>query len=130
MSIIGVLLFAHADFLCYKFYVAKMVDRKKKQIQRITNMRKIRKVIADSTISYYDRDGVLQTFHTTGNVRTVETAVKVLMNAGVVNVLVNDITVNKTVYVMDVDTFVEHAERVATDSGVDNDNDNDKDIEF
>lgn len=89
-------------------------------------MRKIRKAIADSTISYYDRDGVLQTFHTTGNVRNTEAAVKVLMNAGVVNVLVDDITVNKTVYVMDVDTFIEHAERVATDSDVDND----KDIEF
>lgn len=91
-------------------------------------MRKIRKAIADSTISYYDRDGVLQKFHTTGNVRTVETAVKVLMDAGIVNVLVDDITVNKTVYVMDVETFIEHAERV--DSGVDNDNDDDKDIEF
>ena len=93
-------------------------------------MRKIRKVIADSTISYYDRDGVLQKFRTTGNVRTVETAVKMLMDAGIVNVLIDDITVNKTVYVMDVDTFIEHAERV--DSGVDNDNDNDndKDIEF
>ena len=89
-------------------------------------MRKIRKAIADSTISYYDRDGVLQTFHTTGNVRTVDTAVKVLMNAGIVNVLVDDITVNKIMYVMDVETFIEHAERV--DSGVDNDND--KDIEF
>lgn len=86
-------------------------------------MRKIRKVIADSTISYYDRDGVLQKFHTIGNVRTVETAVKVLMDAGVVNVLVDDITVNKTAYVMDVETFIEHA-----DSDVDNDND--KDIEF
>lgn len=97
-------------------------------------MRKIRKVIADSTISYYDRDGVAQTFHTTGNVRTVEMAVKVLMDAGIVNVLVDDITVNKTVYVMDVDTFIEHAERIAlnvTDSDVDNDNDNDnKEIEF
>lgn len=90
-------------------------------------MRKIHKVIADSTINYYDRDGVEQTFHTAGNVRNVEMAVKVLMDAGIVNVLVDDITVNKTVYVMDVDTFVEHAERVATDvSG----NDNDKDIEF
>lgn len=90
-------------------------------------MRKIRKVIADSTISYYDRDGVVQTFHTTGNVRTVEMAVKVLMDAGIVNVLVDDITVNKTVYVMDVDTFIEHAERIAmnvTDPDVDNDNDN------
>lgn len=90
-------------------------------------MRKIRKIIADSTISYYDRDGVAQTFHTNGNVRNVEMAVKVLMNAGIVNILVDDITVNKNMYVMDVDTFVEHAERVATDvNGTDNDND----IEF
>ena len=97
-------------------------------------MRKIRKVIADSTISYYDRDGVAQTFHTTGNVRTVEMAVKVLMDAGIVNVLVDDITVDKSVYVMDVDTFIEHAERVATDvtgPDVDNDNDNNnEDIDF
>lgn len=94
-------------------------------------MRKIRKVIADSTINYYDRDGVEQTFHTTGNVRNVEMAVKVLMDAGIVNVLIDDITVNKTVYVMDVETFIEHAERAATDvSGIDNDNDNDKDIEI
>ena len=90
-------------------------------------MRKIRKVIADSTINYYDRDGVEQTFHATGNVRTVEMAVKVLMDAGIVNVLVDDITVNKNAYVMDVDTFIEHAERVATDV---TDSDNDKDIEF
>lgn len=90
-------------------------------------MRKIRKVIADSTISYYDRDGVAQTFHTIGNVRNVEMAVKTLMDAGIVNVLVDDITVDKTLYVMDVDTFIEHAERVADDaigSDVDNDNDN------
>ena len=95
-------------------------------------MRKIRKVIADSTISYYDRDGVTQTFHTTGNVRNVEMAVKALMDAGIVNVLVDDITVDKTVYVMDVDTFIEHAERVAVDitgPDVDNDNDNDNDNE-
>ena len=96
-------------------------------------MRKIRKVIADSIISYYDRDGVTQTFHTTGNVRNVEMAVKVLMDAGIVNVLVDDITVNKTMYVMDVETFVEHAERVDNDDDDDNDNDNDndnKEIEF
>lgn len=90
-------------------------------------MRKIRKVIADSTINYYDRDGAPQTFHTTGNVRTVEMAVKVLMDAGIVNVLIDDITVNKTVYVMDVETFIEHAERVDNDN--DNSNDN-EDIEF
>lgn len=94
-------------------------------------MRKIRKVIADSIISYYDRDGAAQTFHTAGNVRTVEMAIKVLMDAGIFNVLVDDITVNKTVYVMDVETFIEHAERVATDvTDTDNDNDNDNDIEF
>lgn len=95
-------------------------------------MRKVRKVIADSTISYYDSDGVAQTFHTIGNVRNVEMAVKALMDAGIVNVLVDDITVNKVVYVMDVETFIEHAERVATDvNGTDIDNnDNDKDIEF
>lgn len=95
-------------------------------------MRKIRKIIADSTISYYDRDGAVQTFHTTGNVRTVENAVKVLMDAGIVNVLVDDIMVNKTVYVMDVETFIEHAERVATDvTGTDTVNDNNnEDIEF
>lgn len=94
-------------------------------------MRKIRKVIADSTISYYDRDGVVQTLHTTGNVCNVEKAVKVLMDAGIVNVLVDDITVNKTVYVMDVETFIEHAERVDNDNGNDNDIDNDNnEIEF
>lgn len=96
-------------------------------------MRKIRKVIADSIIKYYDQDGVAQTFHTNGNVRNVEMAVKVLMAAGIVNILVDDITVNKNTYVMDVDTFVEHAERVATDvngTDIDNDNDNDKDIEI
>lgn len=92
-------------------------------------MRKIRKVIADSTINYYDRDGVEQTFHTNGNVRTVEMAVKVLMDAGIVNVLVDDITVNKNTYVMDVDTFIEHAEHVATDvTGSDNDDDNDNEF--
>lgn len=94
-------------------------------------MRKIRKVIADSTIHYYDRDGVEQTFHTNENVRNVEMAVKVLMGAGIVNILVDEVTVNKNTYVMDVDTFIEHAERVATDvTGTDTDNDNDKDNEF
>lgn len=93
-------------------------------------MRKIRKVIADSTINYYDRDGVKQTFHTNGNVRNVESAVKVLMDAGIVNILVDDIIISKNTYTMDVDTFLEHAERVATDvTGPDNDNDN-KEIDY
>ena len=96
-------------------------------------MRKIRKVIADSDISYYDRNGELQTFHTTGNIRTVEKAVKVLMNAGIVNVLIDDITVHKTTYAMDVDTFIAHAERIGTEDGVspnDNDTDDDNESEF
>lgn len=89
-------------------------------------MRKIRKVIADSDISYYDRNGEMQTFHAIGNIHTVEKAVKVLMDAGIVNVLIDDITVHKTTYVMDVDTFIEHAETVAADT----DNDNDNEPEF
>ena len=94
-------------------------------------MRKIRKVIADSTIHYYDRNGAEQTFHTNGNVRTVDMALKVLMDAGIVNVLVDDITVNKNTYAMDVDTFIEHAEHVATAAtDSDNDNDNNNDNEF
>lgn len=92
-------------------------------------MRKIRKVIADSDISYYDRSGEMQTFHITGNIHTVEKAVKVLMDAGIVNVLIDDITVHKTTYAMDVDTFIEHAERIVTDTDTDNDNDNDSDSE-
>lgn len=87
-------------------------------------MRKIRKVIADSDISYYDRNGAMQTFHITGNIRTVEKAVKALMDAGIVNVLIDDITVHKTTYAMDVDTFIMNAERIVTDTDTDNDNDN------
>lgn len=95
------------------------------------NMRKIRKVIADSDISYYDRNGELQTFHIIGNISTVEKAVKVLMDTGIVNVLIDDITVHKTTYTMDVDTFIAHAERIVTDTdnGNDNDTDNDNDNE-
>lgn len=97
-------------------------------------MRKIRKVIADSDISYYDRNGELQTFHTIGNIRTVEKAVKALMDAGIVNVLIDDITVHKTTYAMDVDTFMENAERIVadtdTDTDTDTDNDNDNETEF
>ena len=90
-------------------------------------MRKIRKVIADSDISYYERNGELKTFHTIGNIRTAEKAVKALMDAGIVNVLIDDITVHKTTYAMDVDTFIAHAERVVTDTDNDTDNDNDND---
>lgn len=90
-------------------------------------MRKIRKVIADSDISYYDRNGELKTLRTTGNIRTVEKALKTLMNAGIFNVLIDDITVHKATYAMDVDTFIEHAERIVTDTDTDTDDDNDND---
>lgn len=90
-------------------------------------MRKICKVIADSDISYYDRNGEMKIFHTTGNIRTVENAVKVLMDAGIVNVLIDDITVHKTKYTMDVDTFIANAERIVTDTDNDTNNDNDND---
>lgn len=92
-------------------------------------MRKIRKVIADSDISYYDRNGELKTFHVIGNIRTVEKAVKALMDAGIVNVLIDDITVHKTTYAMDVDTFIAHAETVVTDTDTDTDTDNDNDTD-
>ena len=92
-------------------------------------MRKIRKVIADSDISYYDRNGELQTFHTIGNIHTVEKAVKELMDAGIVNVLIEDITVHKTTYAMDVDTFIANAERIVTDTDTDTDTDKDNDNE-
>lgn len=98
-------------------------------------MRKIRKVIANNEISYYDRNGELKTFNIIGNIRTVDKAVKMLMDAGIVNVLIDNITVHKTTYAMDVDTFIAHAELVATDTDtdtdidIDNDNDNDNDNE-
>ena len=87
-------------------------------------MRKIRKVIADSVIRYYDRDGVLQTYHTTGNIRDVDKAIKVLLAAGIVNVLIDDIKVHKTAYVMDVDTFVANAKRLPDNENDNNNNDN------
>ena len=92
-------------------------------------MRKIRKVIADSDISYYDRSGELKTFHTVGKINTVAKAINTLMVAGIVNVLIDDITVHKTVYVMDVNTFISHAERIDTDTDTDTDTDIDNDNE-
>ena len=86
-------------------------------------MRKIRKALAKSAISYYDRDGVLQTLTTPGNVRTIEQAVKVLMKHDIYNVLVDDIKVEQQTYAMDAERFFELAEPVSTD-GNDNDNDN------
>ena len=88
-------------------------------------MRKIRKTLAKSAISYYDRDGVLQTLTTLGNVRTVEQAVKVLMKHDIYNVLVDGIKVERQTYVMDAERFFELAVPVAIDDNETNDNDND-----
>lgn len=87
-------------------------------------MRKIRKTLAKSAISYYDRDGVLQTLTTPGNVRTVEQAVKVLMKHDIYNVLVDDIKVERQTYAMDAERFFELAEPVPTDDNETDDNDN------
>lgn len=88
-------------------------------------MRKIRKTLAKSAISYYDRDGVLQTLTTPGNVRTVEQAVKVLMKHDIYNVLVDDIKVERQTYAMDAERFFELAEPVPTDDNETETDDND-----
>lgn len=88
-------------------------------------MRKIRKTLAKSAISYYDRDGVLQTLTTPGNVRTVEQAVKVLMKHDIYNVLVADIKVERQTYAMDAERFFELAEPVPTDDNETETDDND-----
>lgn len=88
-------------------------------------MKKIRKTLAKSVISYYDRDGVLQTLTMPGNVRTVEQAVKVLLKHDIYNVLVDDIKVERQTYAMDAERFFELAEPVATDDNETDDNDND-----
>ncbi len=75
-------------------------------------MRKIKRTIADSTIEYIDRDGVERCYTTHGNIKSIEQAVSVLLGADIVNVLVKSVTVAKSVYAMDVDTFMANAELV------------------
>lgn len=79
-------------------------------------MRKIKKTLSVSEISYYDRDGALQSVTVNSNVRTVEQAVKELMKRGLYNVLVDDIKVRKYTYVMDAEQFFENAVLVDTDN--------------
>lgn len=83
-------------------------------------MRNIKKTHATSTITYIDRDGDQQYIIIDGNIRTAEQAVKALMKAGLYNVLVDDIKVDKTVYEMPAETFFRYATPIS-----DNDNDND-----
>lgn len=78
-------------------------------------MRKIKKTLSVSEISYYDRDGVVQSVTVNSNVRTVEQAIKELMKCGLYNVLVDDIKVRKYTYAMDAEQFIENAVLVDTD---------------
>ena len=78
-------------------------------------MRKIKKIRSVSEISYYTRDGVLQSVTVNSNVCTVEQAVKELMKRGLYNVLVDDIKVRKYTYVMAADQFFENAVLVDTE---------------
>lgn len=79
-------------------------------------MRKIKKTLSVSEISYYDRDGALQSVTVNSNVCTVEQAVKALMKRGLYNVLVDDIKVRKYTYAMDAEQFFENAVLVDTDN--------------
>lgn len=79
-------------------------------------MRKIKKTLSVSEISYYDRDGAMQSVTVNSNVRTVGQAVKELMKRGLYNVLVDDIKVCKYTYVMDAEQFFENAVLVDTDN--------------
>lgn len=88
-------------------------------------MRNIKKTRASSTITYIDRDGNQQSIIIDGNIRTAEQAVKSLMKAGLYNVLVDDIKVDKTVYEMPAEVFFRHATPINSNgNGNDNDNDN------
>lgn len=77
-------------------------------------MRKIRKTLPVSEISYYNRDGALQSVTVNSNVRTVEQAVKALMKLGLYNVLVDDVKVRKYTYAMDAEQFFANAALIDT----------------
>lgn len=79
-------------------------------------MRKIKKTLSVSEISYYDCDGAMQSVTVNSNVRTVEQAIKELMKRGLYNVLVDDIKVRKYTYAMDAEQFFDNAVLVDTDN--------------
>lgn len=79
-------------------------------------MRKIRKTLPVSEISYYNRDGALQNVTVNNNVRNVEQAVKALMKLGLYNVLVDDVKVRKYTYAMDAEQFFANAVLVDTEA--------------
>lgn len=78
-------------------------------------MRAIRKTVTNSIISYYNRDGVIDTFTVKGiAIRSIDRAIAVLLRNGISNVLVDDIKYERTSYVMDANFFIEHAKVVST----------------
>lgn len=95
-------------------------------------MRAIRKTVTNSIISYYNRDGVNETFTVKGiAIRSIDRAIAVLLRNGISNVLVDDIKYERTSYVMDANFFIEHAKVVSTVNDLTSDdiNNNDDDDE-
>ena len=90
-------------------------------------MRKIRKTLPVSEISYYNRDGELQNVTVNSNVRNVEQAVKALMKRGLCNVLVDDVKVRKYTYAMDAEQFFANAVLVDTDDEAEAENEAEND---
>lgn len=78
-------------------------------------MRAIRKTVTNSIISYYNRDGAIETFTVKGiAIRSIDRAIAVLLRNGISNVFVDDIKYERTSYVMDANFFIEHAKVVST----------------
>lgn len=92
-------------------------------------MRKIKKTLPVSEISYYNSDGVMQSVTVNSNVRTVEQAVKELMKRGLYNVLIDDVKVRKYTYVMDAEEFFKNAVLVDTDDEAEGDAEAEGDVE-
>lgn len=92
-------------------------------------MRAIRKTVTNSIISYYNRDGAIETFAVKGvAIRSIDRAIAVLLRNGISNVLVDDIKYERTSYVMDANFFIEHAKVVSsvndlTSDDIDNNDD-------
>lgn len=93
-------------------------------------MRKIKKTLPVSEISYYNRDGVMQSVIVNSNVRTVEQAVKELIKRGLYNVLVDDIKVRKYTYTMDAEQFFENAVCVDADNEAEAETDTETEAEI
>lgn len=83
-------------------------------------MRAIRKTITNTIIRYYDRDGVQSEYKVKGKtIRSVERAISELLRNGISNVLIDELSYERTSYVMDAKYFIDHAKTLATVSDVD-----------